>query len=282
MATYYLLMPGTLLVSGDLLDAPPNVGVGQGAPPVVTVDTTGMAGQPLRVFGTDGITSWWVRGARGSQVIDRTVYHLADPLAPLNVPVIYYLVDEDGAEVQITQTMRGFAGADLLTNLDGTHGVEFIRLDNGDPRDIGLDVELFAVPGREPLPRYGPSTTGSSNVEARTEGATSRGMADLLRVSPLAVVHHNDLLCEIPECDVPRAQVVSVVAAPSRRVGTVDLARRDWSLSCTATDDPFADLFAVVSTVDMFDAAHTGMTLDDFDAAYAGMTLADFDQQVWA
>ena len=283
MATYYLLMPGTTLVSGDVLDNPPTIGEGQGAPPVVVVDTSAWQGEPLRVFGTDGQTSWWVRGARGSQVIDQNVYQLSDPLAPVNVPVIYYFQHPGGSEEQITQTVRGFGGTgDLLTDLDGLAGVEFHRMRNGDPREPGLHVETFYVPGREPLPRYQPSTTGISTVLARTAGAVTRGLRDLLAASPLAVVHHNELTCQIPRCDVPRVQVVAVTGAPSSLVGSVDVSRRDWSLSCVATADPFADILAPASTVAMHDAYHAGLTVAEHDALYAGSTVAEVDRMVWA
>ena len=282
MATYYLLMPGTTLVSGDVLDNPPNVGEGQGAPPVVVVDATAWQGQPLRVFGTDGVHSWWVRGARGSLTIDQSVYQLSDPLAPVNVPIIYYFQDSDGNETQVMQTVRGWAGRDLITDPNGLTGVEFARMDNGDPRDVGLFVETFYVPGREPLPRYQPSTTGGSTVLARTEGATTNGLRDLLATSPLTIVHHNDARCEIPQCDVPRVQVVAVTGAPNQRVGTVDMARRDWSLSCTVTADPFADILAPSSTVAMHDAYHAGLTVGEHDALYAGSTVLDVDRMVWA
>lgn len=283
MATYYLLMPGTVLVTGDMLDVPPTSGVGGGGPVVVTVDTSTRTGEPLRVFGTDGVTSWWVRGARGSVTIDRSSYHLADPLAPVNVPLIYYIVSPDGTETQVTQTVRGWGGSgDLLTAVDGLSGVEFVRLANGDPREPGLGVELFHVPGRDPLPRWQPATTGTSQVLARTEGATTRGLRDLLAASPLMVVHHNDLVCDIPECDIPRAQVVAVTSAGSQRVGTVDVSRRDWSLSCTAVEDPLADILAVTSTVAMHDAYHAGLTVAEHDALYAGLTVADVDRMVWA
>ena len=282
MATYYLLMPGTLLRSGDLLDNPPNVGEGRGAPPLITVDTTGRTGQPLLVFGTDGVSSWWVRGARGSVIIDRSSYHLSDPLAPLNVPAAYYIVSPDGTETMVTQAVRGFAGADLLTDLDGIHGVEFDRMDNADPRSPGLNVELFHVPGREPLPRYQPATTGTFTVLARTEGQTTGGLRDMLARSPLAVVLHNPAVCRIPHCDVPRVQSVAVTSAPNQRVGTVDVSRRDWSLSTVVADDPYADILAPLSTVGMHDAYHAGLTVAEHDALYAGNTVAEVDRMVWA
>lgn len=286
MSTFYLVMPGTLLRTGDVLDNPPNVGQGRGAPPIVTVDTTGMTGVPLRVFGTDGRTSWWVRGARGGHVIDRTVYHLADPLAPVNVPVIYYLVDDDGTETQITQTVRGFAaraGEHLITDLDGLVGVTVFRYPDGDQRAPELRSERFSIPGRgSAVARWDRSMEGSVSMQVSTTGQDTALLRRMVGSGAPLIFLHNQHRCGLPGCDVPGAQVGILTAAPSQLSRRSDLAERTWDLGFDVMDDPHADLFAVVSTVDMFDAAHVGDTIADFDADYAGMTLADFDQQVWA
>ncbi len=245
---------------------------------VLVVDTTGLSG-PVVLVGTSGTTSWYVRGARGTQVATGGTMSFLDPLAPLNAPVVYTLTTDDGT-LEAGPVFRSYDGWHLVTDLSSRRAVDFFRLP-GDARAPGLRQSVHGIAGRTtPVARHDVSLAESQAQQGITSGADTRLLRTLLGEGAPLVFLHNPDRCRIVDCDASLALVALVTAAPSQQLHNLT-SERQWDLAVQPVDDPGADTPAAVATVAQWEAYWSGSTWADFEAAMAGVMVAEFETMVW-
>ncbi|MFT0849032.1 hypothetical protein VR010_14945 [Actinomycetaceae bacterium L2_0104] len=153
---------------------------------------------------------------------------ISDPLAPPGVPTVYRQ-----GEHHVT-LVRPDTGFHMVTDRDGRTGVR-IALLGDDATDPDTGLSLFAPDtGGPSIPswRYGIlDTTGT--LEARTAGADTRVMLELVRAKCPIIQLHSPRACQIPECDIPPVRVILAQSARYARDGVVSRARREWSIPWT-------------------------------------------------
>lgn len=248
----------------------------------LTIDTTGMDAAPLLVWGeADGVT-WWVRGGRGGRVVlPGEVLTLLDPLAPLNTAIIYTV--QVGSDTDSVAGYRAYAGWHAITDLNGRGLVDFFRLDDGDARTATIRQAQFTIPGRDrPVIRYETATDGGTNWEGRTTGVDTTRMRDLIHVGAPVILLHNRARCPLDPCDLEGAEIALITSSADKVTGNRLEAEREWSLSFTFADDPFADVITPLSTVADFDAYWAGRTVGEHDVEWGSRTVAEHAGQAWS
>ena len=153
---------------------------------------------------------------------------ISDPLAPPGVPTVYRQ-----GEHQVT-LVRPDTGFHMVTDRDGRTPVR-IALLGDDATDQGTGVSFFDPDtGGPSIPswRYG-ILDSTGTLEARTAGADTRVMLELVRAKCPIIQLHSPRACQIPECDIPPVRVILAQSARYARDGVVSRARREWSIPWT-------------------------------------------------
>ena len=188
------------------------------------------AGVAWTVTRADGVT---VRGGSGAGV---AVF--IDPAAPLNRPTTYLLATAtESAQATATRVGHGH----MLTSLNGSQQVQFRWLGDA-PMPVGPRAYAATIPGRSrPVLRLQP-TAGEDGISltARTAGAQSVAMRQLLLQNEPMLLFHDPGQCQIPECDIPLVEAVfpSGSTVSNARTEHVLVATRDWGLDFYLIDMP--------------------------------------------
>lgn len=136
-----------------------------------------------------------------------------------------------GLERMVLRRDDGF----LLTDAAGRRRVVIDLLgDDAVSRESGLVTFGNTDVARWPLSR--PRATGS--LAARTSGEDTVQLRALVQARGPLVSVHSPSLCQIPECDIPPVRRILVRESSESRTGTVDRARRTWSIAWR--EDPSA------------------------------------------
>lgn len=264
------------------VDAVPN-----GAVMTLTIDTSTLAPGVLLLWGqtTDGLLSWWVRGARGgTPYTPGDILFLTDPMCPLNVDVQYTLEVTGGETATSSVVRRNYDGGDhLFTNINGGDPVGFEWRDDGNPWSPVTRGAEFAVAGRDNyVVRYARPLAGRRTVPAGTVGTVNTAkMRDVVRSGEPVICLHNRALCEV-ECDVDLVVLGWPNDVSATRTDAVMFAERLWDISLTLMDDPLADVITPLSTVADFDAEWSGSTVAMHDAEWASETVGEHSRVLWS
>ena len=214
--------------------------------------------------------SYRPRGGAGLGTGDQVV--LIDAAAPIGVVVTYKV--STGATGTIRRTSPA---GDVMTDLRGSTYAVFERTaSGGDARTPDVRAYFSEVPGSPYMPvRLAPvAGVGTGSFEAVTDTVHTWAMRDLLagRQQPVYLLH----TCPMLDCDIPRTQLVVVVAAPSDR-REAGYPERVWSITYRPTVDPEPNRALALNVWDDLDEA--GRTWNQLDAM--ALTWDQFDLTDW-
>lgn len=254
------------------------------AVPRVRVVLTGAelaSGQPWEVrasYDEAGRTlSYRPRGGSGVGAGAQVV--LIDAAAPIRTPITYTLYRSQVAVGSADITRTSPAG-DVVTDLRGsTYAIIRRTAGRGFPQTPDLRASFAEVPGSRLMPaRLAPvAGVGMAAFEAVTDISGTWALRDLIATNaPLYLLHD----CDMPYCDVPRAELAILTGIPSDR-RDAGQPERVWAVSYRPTADPEPDLIAALSTWAQHDAPLTGKTWAQHDALIAGMTWGQHDLIDW-
>ncbi len=233
------------------------------------------AGISWKVTGFAG-ESQWLAGEGRSSGHEQS---FADPWAPLGQPVVYELSSELAATHTSDPVVRTYRGQHVLTDLAGRTVVAFLwEKGSRDPWELEPRGEFLDVPGSGfPVGQY-PATAGAGtgSVTARTIAPHSRTLLSLVQRNRLLLLLHNARACRLPECDVPPAQTIKLLAAPAELTSRMDRAERRWNLSYRHVPRPYRYLAPVATWGDLPERWETNA-----DLLAEGMTNLELARGDW-
>lgn len=241
------------------------------------------AGAAWQVTGSDGSSSWPVRGGAGVWAGEQVA--MLDPMCPVGVPVTYTLraVTAGGAVTTLSAgpITRASMGLMAVTSLDGRRAVR-VRIDPSWTDEIKSEgrIQRFDIPGaRRPVLRLDVvSQASEGTMELHTVGDDTAMLSQLMAENMPLICLHDTESCPLSGCDLPPVRLLMPLSA-SRTLGARrDVAERDWSIPWLEVDDPTPDQRVMPSMWDELDAINLlWPTLEGLS-----LTWDDFDLMAWA
>lgn len=265
-------VPGPFSVTADGTNPPRVVAQSGAAVP---------SGAAWQVTGSDGSSSWPVRGGAGVWAGEQVA--MLDPMCPVGVPVTYTLRARTSAGAVTTLSagpvVRVSPSSMTVTSLDGRRMVR-VRVLGSDEQAGQARVQRFDIPGaRRPVLRLDTvSDATEGTLEWASTGSDTAMLSTLMGENMPLICLHDPSVCQIPDCDIPPVRLLMPLSWRHQRAGRIDTAERRWQVPWLEVDDPTPDQRVMPSTWDELDAV--GLTWDELDAL--GLTWDEFDLMAWA
>lgn len=267
-------VPGPFSVTADGTNPPRVVAQSSAAVP---------SGAAWQVTGSDGASSWPVRGGSGVWAGEQVA--MLDPMCPVGVPVTYTLRARSVGGAVTTLSAGPITRASMalmaVTSLDGRRAVR-VRIDPSWTDEIKSEgrIQRFDIPGaRRPVLRLDVvSQASEGTMELHTVGDDTIMLSTLMGENMPLICLHDTATCPLPGCDLPPVRLLMPLSA-SRTLGARrDIAERDWSIPWLEVDDPTPDQRVMPSVWDELDAINLlWPTLEGLS-----LTWDQFDLMAWA
>lgn len=242
--------------------------------PAVRLDVAVGQSTSWRVTGSGGGMEWLAGEGRGPAV-------LADPWAPLGVPITYRMTAGAGTW-EAGPVYRSYEGRSAVTDLAGRSAVDFLWFKGaGDPWSIEPRA-TFAEPWGSAygVGRYAPvAGAGGGRAVARTVEPHTSAMTALLRRNRPVILHHSHGRCEIAGCDIDAVRTVAFTDIATDLTGREDRMQREWTLTYRHERRPHGYLAPVVTVADVL--AQWDTTAAMLTDITTGTELVRGDWRVW-